>query len=285
MAQGQGGGPKTPAGKRAASGNAIKHGLTAKSVLPDVLRNSDIDSLYEALCAEFAPHTATQKYLVREMARHQAAVEKIEHMEAAVLRQGAHAALALLNKTDHDVVDVALAGAATSDAIDRLTRYRRSHERAYLRCLDALRSLQERNLPTTPPMPRQHLDTEQDCERYLAGFSLKNFACLKCGAQSATNLKTAKALQCQSCRHQQGLRTGTIMARSRLPLLVWFRGIQAVLKQPAIATRDLAALMGVSRMATVRSVRRQIREALESTTSQVLLAGLNRIVWTEHPAE
>ena len=258
-------------------GNAIQHGLTASTLLPDVLQNDCVDSIAEELRSEWNPQTPTEEYLVREAARHQAVLDKVESMENAVLRRGARAALLLNDGNDEsELSDVALAGAATSDAIHRLTRYRRTHERAVLRSLEALRHLQEGRLPASDDRPQKEpVLSESDCEIWLAQRRQSQFRCRKCDGRAATHLANAKALQCRSCRTQVGLRSGTVMAGSKASLQMWFSAIRAVVDDRDISVKSLAKAMGVSRVATARSLRQRILQAMESTSFSELLADLN----------
>ncbi|NQV23001.1 MAG: transposase [Rhodopirellula sp.] len=258
-------------------GNAVRHGLTASTLLPDVLQNEFVDSIAKELRYEWNPQTPTEEYLVREAARHQAVLDKVESMENAVLRRGARAAL-LLNdgNGESELRDVALAGAATSDAIQRLTRYRRTHERAVLRSLDALRHLREGRMAASDDRPPQDpVLSESDCETWLAQRLQTQFQCRKCDGRAATHLANAKALQCRSCRTQFGLRSGTVMAGSKASLQMWFCAIRAVVEDREISVKSLAKVMGVSRVATARSMRQRILQAMESASTSKLLADLN----------
>jgi hypothetical protein len=74
-----------------------------------------------------------------------------------------------------------------------------------------------------------------------------------------------------------GLRHGTVMAGSRLPLLTWFAAIKAILERPVITTGELMEVTQIARPTTVRSLRRKVLEALASATSTEALAGLDQV--------
>ena len=57
-----------------AAGNALKHGLTAQTVLPPALRAAVRDHL-QRLRRELPPATHTEDLLVREIARHAACLD------------------------------------------------------------------------------------------------------------------------------------------------------------------------------------------------------------------
>ena len=83
------GGPKTSAGKKSARRNALKHGLTSKMLLPQVLRKEQVNEHRVDLERQFQPANPTEPILVAEMARHAMMMELGEQAEGAVLRHGA----------------------------------------------------------------------------------------------------------------------------------------------------------------------------------------------------
>jgi hypothetical protein len=66
------------------------------------------------------------------------------------------------------------------------------------------------------------------------------------------------------------------MARSPLSLLAWFCLIRQLLIRPQTSTRELAILVGVRRLATVRRMADAVRRAADAPQSSDLLAGLDR---------
>ena len=67
------------------AGNALQHGLTARTVLPDVLRLRTDHFAVELRC-ELRPAGCLEVVLVDELARHAAGMELAGHAEAAILR-------------------------------------------------------------------------------------------------------------------------------------------------------------------------------------------------------
>ena len=286
------GGPQSPEGKANSRANALRHGLTAKTLLPQVLTQELVQDCFEQLQAEWRPQTPTQQHLVREMARHQAALERTEQIEVAALRRSAIGALGLELDVlgDLDRVDVALAGAGTADAIDRVSRYRRSHERAYLRSMAALRDLQALAAAPAPKarvlahdgaiqVSGPRFDHDSQCESYLLSrWTSGEAGCPGCTGTTGSWLDSRKVWQCAACRHQSSLRTGTIMAGSRLSLLIWFQAIGVVLKNPSASTADIQTATGLTRACTARNLAKRIREAMQSEHRATQLAGLDRVI-------
>jgi hypothetical protein len=67
------------------AGNALRHGHTARTVLPDSLRLRTDHFAAELLC-ELRPAGCLELVLVDELARHAAAMELAGHAEGSILR-------------------------------------------------------------------------------------------------------------------------------------------------------------------------------------------------------
>ena len=275
------GGPQTLEGKTASCRNALKHGLSANELLPDILEVDLVQQYYEALWEEWRPDTPTQDFLVRDTARHQAALERAEQIELAVLRRGARKPLNMPLNVGHggEMVDAILAAAGTSDAIERISRYRRQHERALLRNLTALREAKTMVLPAPMraiPSSRQAFSSEEECEKYLIG-RVKNaaFHCPGCNGQRGKWLASRRLWQCCACRRQVGIRAGTVMEGSRIGLLAWFRAIDLLSNNPKTSTAEVMAATGVSRKGTIRKMVGRIGQAMASPAASHRLAGLD----------
>ena len=68
--------------------------------------------------------------------------------------------------------------------------------------------------------------TEKSCEKYL--FKMKfyeGFKCPQCNHDEYYFCKRKKLYQCKACKHQTSVTAGTIMHRSRTPLIKWFQAI------------------------------------------------------------
>jgi hypothetical protein len=272
----------TAVGRRARTPalNAAKHGLTAKKLLPVILGSELLADTRRRFYAEFQPATATEQHLVDELARHAAALARAEQIEDGLLRTSARGlSLAACVADDSDAQDKILAACVGADALDRLTRHRRAHERAFLATLERIHLLRSNPPPAKVAVaPASHLALqveEETCRGYLRrrweqGFS----ACTSCGGKEGAWLGGRDLWQCRTCQHQDGLRSGTVMARSSLPLSVWFAAIYAVCREPRLSTATLCEVAGIPRRKTVVALNQRIRRAFESADSERLLAGL-----------
>jgi hypothetical protein len=127
-------GPKSEAGKAAASQNAASHGLSSSSfaLLPHE-NTEEFTQLLHSLTGEYEPDGPSEEFLVTEMARAQWKLRRIDAIEAAILT-GAAAA------TEGDPW-TAIAGqfqSPAADALLKLDRYAASARRAWHKAFDLL---------------------------------------------------------------------------------------------------------------------------------------------------
>ncbi|KRE98329.1 hypothetical protein ASG89_04775 [Paenibacillus sp. Soil766] len=70
-------------------------------------------------------------------------------------------------------------------------------------------------------------ETEEACEDFLMNLRWSNgFHCPRCDYHEAFQIRTRKLLECKECRMQISITAGTIMHKSKLSLLTWFKSIQ-----------------------------------------------------------
>jgi len=287
----RGGGPQTPEGKAQTRRNAVTHGLTATKLLAQILGTETLKRHLHRLTAEFHPATPTQELLVRELARHAAMLEVAEQAEAAVLRSGATTAANLLSSSAADgesaeALDVLLTGAVASDAVDRLTRYRRHHEKAwhlaYRQIMDLRVVPREPMSPLPVPPAPPFLFTESNCETYLKErLQAPDRRCPACHHAGGYWIAARCRWECSTCGRQVGVRSGTVMARSPLALADWFIAIWALLNDNDVPVDELMTLTKITRRATVQRIGERIRSALHAPDASLLLAGLDQF----HPGK
>jgi len=259
--------------------NAATHGLTAKKYLPEILGNELLERHRQRFRSEWQPSTPTLACLVEEQARHAAALERATPIEEAVLRTSARGLSSISDaEVDEDAeVDRLLAAACGTEMIDKVTRYRRSHEKGFLAALARLRELRASSDAVSLPAARSPLHfTANTCLRYLQGRrDTGKLPCPSCGGTHGKWLAGREQWQCRHCRRQVSARSGTVLARSRLPFRVWFAAIAAILRDRNISTEALCDITGVRREKTVRAVAERIRQAIDSPEAERLLAGLD----------
>ena len=70
---------------------------------------------------------------------------------------------------------------------------------------------------------QERYGTEEQCRQYL--FEKRwgdGFVCPKCGYSEFFNIQARHLYQCKSCNHQVSVTAGTIMDKTRTPLVKWF---------------------------------------------------------------
>ncbi len=259
--------------------NAVTHGLTARKLLPQLLQPGRVASLMAQLREELRPASLVEELVLREIARHAAMLEIAEQAEGAVLRQGALGLSGLIGSGDAGQdADMILAAAVTTDPAERLTRYRRAHEKAFHQAVQKLRELQQsrrKKLPAQTTVPIDRFATEDACKCHLrARFSSPEWKCPACLSPRGHWIAAREVWQCASCHKQISLRHGTVMHGSKAPLLTWFGAIRHVVGDTAMTCATLQSLLSIRRVATARSMLRRIRQAVLAGDSETQLAGL-----------
>lgn len=84
-------GPKSTAGKKVASRNAAKHGLTAEHPLTQV-EDDRLEQLLKALNKEYKPKTITEEILVQRVANTQLKIERLNKVERAMFERARRSA-------------------------------------------------------------------------------------------------------------------------------------------------------------------------------------------------
>lgn len=264
--------------------NALKHGLTATTLLSRVVQSERLDQLVAALRDEYRPRTITEEMLIREIARHASVLDITEQAEPAVMRQSMLVIEQLVITDDSKTEDHQLAAAVTGETLDRCARYRRGHEKALHQALDKLRFFRaEATSPTRGAEgAASQFATTAACEVYLRRHWLaSNWHCPACQSDKGHWLQRRKVWECASCAKQTGLRFGTVFEHSPLPLTTWFSAIRIFASQTDVSGEDLAERIGIQRLGTARSMLARIRRAVVDQDLERGLAGLLAHPWAE----
>ncbi|NQX65052.1 transposase [Paenibacillus alba] len=90
--------------------------------------------------------------------------------------------------------------------------------------------------------------TEEDCEKYLLSLRWANgFCCPRCDYHEAFHIRSRRLLECKECRMQISLTAGTIMHKSKLSLLLWFRAIQLLVQSDhRYSATSLSQILGIN---------------------------------------
>lgn len=266
--------------------NALQHGLTAVRLLPRVLRPGRLEELKTKFRQEYSPATVTGEVYVAEAARHAAMLEIIEEAEPAVMVQAA-GVMTSLSDTATVVADpgLQLAAAVSAEPLERVSRYRRAHERALHQALEKLAA---GRLPASPnkadeKFREQEFDTEEKCVEYLLQrYSSPSWRCPRCRQRDGHVLAARRLWECSSCHFQTGIRHGTVLEKSPLPLPLWFSAIRHFAAKTTISPAELALVVGIRRQATAREMVRRMRAALHGDDVCGRFAGLGTFLPPTH---
>ncbi len=146
-------GPVTPEGRARSSRNALKHGLTSRSILLSNESESDFEHLREAYLAHFNPRTEIEADLVEQLVAARWRMERTWAMETALLDLEMEEQREAIEKKFEAIDEetrTALAFRSLCDgsrALAMLARYEARDRRATERILESLRRLQERGRP------------------------------------------------------------------------------------------------------------------------------------------
>ena len=90
--------------------------------------------------------------------------------------------------------------------------------------------------------------SEEDCEKFLMKSRWSNgFFCPRCDHDSFYKVKTRSLLECKECRTQISITAGTVMHKSKLPLLLWFKAIRMLIQdEMTYSIPSFASVLGVN---------------------------------------
>ena len=122
---------------------------------------------------------------------------------------------------------------------------------------------------------QERFDSNEACYEYLFQIRWGNgFCCPKCGHNSYYYLKKRMLYQCKDCKHQTSLTAGTIMHKSRIPLLTWFWAIFLVAHDKrGVSATFLLHELEITYMSAWLLLHK-IRKAMGDRDSHYQLAGL-----------
>ena len=120
--------------------------------------------------------------------------------------------------------------------------------------------------------------TEDACRKRL--FALRwpeGFRCPHCGCPGAYFLEKRMLYQCVACKHQTSLTAGTVMHRTRTPLVKWFWAIFLVSSDKrGLSALALARKIDIG-LKCAWTMLHKIRKAMEARDAEYQLAGLIQV--------
>jgi hypothetical protein len=235
---------------------------------------------FAALCRDYNPIGFAESLNVRELSRHAAQMIRDDRFLTNLQEQSQKILAFVLNPGSHpESTDAAMTN-ISADGVGSLAREARENANAFFLRLRDLRQLQEnRHRHVALLGPDSRFAAEPQCVAYLARrFALGSQTCRTCRASgNGWFIAARRCWECECCRTQTCLRHGTVMARSRLPLLAWFQAIRLVLFQPNIGAADLGAAINIRRGQTAARILAKIRVAMLANNASQLLADLDNV--------
>ena len=117
---------------------------------------------------------------------------------------------------------------------------------------------------------------EESCREHL--FKLRwpdGYRCPRCGNEQYYFIKSRRLYQCQSCRFQVSLTSGTVFHKTRTSLLKWFWMIYLMAHQKSgISMMSLQRMLEIKSYKTIWIMGHKIRHAMAHRDSYYKLAGL-----------
>lgn len=122
---------------------------------------------------------------------------------------------------------------------------------------------------------QKEFGTEEDCANYMMHKRWKDgFACPKCSHREYYYIQTRKLFECRECHYQTSITAGTIMHKTKQPLMVWFWAIYLVSHDKrGKSALSLAQVLGIN-YRTAWNMLRKIRAAMKDRDSTYLLSGV-----------
>ena len=110
---------------------------------------------------------------------------------------------------------------------------------------------------------QQRFATDEACAAYLAQSRWsEGFVCPRCGGNASYPLPLRGIFQCKACGYQVSLTAGTVMHRTRVPLIQWFRAAYLMTTlTPGISAVQLQRQLGLGSYRTAWTMLHKLRKA------------------------
>lgn len=104
---------------------------------------------------------------------------------------------------------------------------------------------------------------EATCRTYLIESRWPDgFLCPACGHDEAWERSARLMFLCRRCRHETSITAGTVLHRTRLPLLTWFWAAYLVATRPGLNALDLGRTLGLTSRETAWTMLDRLRGSM-----------------------
>ncbi|GAA3929061.1 IS1595 family transposase [Litoribacillus peritrichatus] len=120
--------------------------------------------------------------------------------------------------------------------------------------------------------------SEEKCEQALFQWRFpEGYVCRECGNTTYCQLKSRKILQCNRCRHQHSLTSGTLFESTKLPLSKWFLAIHLLTQsKTGISAMSLKRELDVN-YDTAWKLKHKLLQAMKESDDKHSLRGIVQI--------
>jgi transposase-like protein len=117
--------------------------------------------------------------------------------------------------------------------------------------------------------------TEEQCRKYLYEKRWpEGFICPKCSHNEHFNIISRNLYQCKTCNHQASVTAGTIMDKTRTPLVKWFQAMYIMSRDKrGVSALALKSELGIS-YTTAWTMSNKIRHAMNKRDENYKLNGI-----------
>lgn len=117
--------------------------------------------------------------------------------------------------------------------------------------------------------------TEQSCKDHLKKVrEYEGFTCSKCLGKNHYWLSTVELWKCKDCGSRTNLKAGTLMERSKIPMLTWFTVLHLMTStKKAFSALEMQRQVGSKRYEPIWYCMQKIRVAMGKRDAQYQLKG------------
>lgn len=95
--------------------------------------------------------------------------------------------------------------------------------------------------------------------------------CKNCGCRRHYWVEKLKSWRCMNCRYYTGIKSGTIMAHSKLSIMTWYHGLYHIAtNKKSMSAKELQRTLGLKRYEPVWYMRKKIQFAFRQSNNRYL---------------
>lgn len=238
--------------------------------------SSEFQRLYNECWQLYPVKSAVGRMLLRQLTTQLQLLDLGSRAELEAITLGTAAGQLLQNGSPSSPGQTGILCAVNNPATAGACQYQASHLRLYQQLVPQLVNLLRLENSRFQDFDiRRFFTDEQACQQHLrTRLEHSGWRCPRCESPRGDWLNSTGRWECRECHHQVGVRHGTVMFRSKIPLTKWFHLIDLVCHEPPMTGPELGRRLGIARESTVRGLETTVRSALQLPDSDRLLAGL-----------